>query len=303
MSLIRFVGLPEIRQRLEEQFVMPPLKTPDNIKVEPKTKSYGLIGTAFDYLFRFRLKRLNPTASTKRWVAEIALNLLPQDYDNEELKAESKSTGIPIEVLRDIVGLDMKKQHGSLGEKVGRLITEAKQLYSAYIQSGIMSDDIIRATVHLAQIDPIYRAGYVDPNLGKVDDLVIKELCELIEIVNDDAFIAKDHCLLNPTFGEASREVGGADADFIIDGCMVDIKTTKSAKFTRDQFNQLVGYYILHDIGGIDGDRNITITSLGIYYSRYGELCTFPVAPPFGKGYSSFVKWFRKKMKETYLLG
>jgi len=279
---------------------MPSLKAPDDIRVDPKTKSYGLIGTAFDYLFRFNLKRLNPTALTKRWVAEIALNLLPQDYDAEELKAESKSTGIPIEVLKELVGLKIKNQPKSLREKVERLITEANQVYSEYIQSGIMSDDVIRATVHLAQIDPIYRAGYIDPNLGEVDDLVIQEMRELIEIVNDDTFIAKDRCLLNPTFGDASLEVGGADADFIIDGCMVDIKTTKSARFTRDQFNQLMGYYILHDIGGIDGDRNITITSLGVYYSRYGELCTFPVAPLIGKEYSSFVKWFRKKMKETY---
>lgn len=301
MSLTHFVGLPEIRQGLNEQFVTPPLKTPGDIRVEPKTKSYGLIGTAFDCLFRFNLKRLNPTASTKRWVAEIALNLLPQDYDTEELKAESESTGIPIEVLKEIVGLKIKKQPESLREKVKGLITEAKQIYSDYIRSGTMSDDVIRATVHLAQIDPIYRAGYVDPNLGEVDELVIQEMRELIEIVDNDAFIAKDHCLLNPTFGDASLEVGGADADFIIDGCMVDIKTTKSARFTRDQFNQLVGYYILHDIGGIDGDRNITITRLGVYYSRYGELCTFPIAPLIGKQYSTFVKWFRKKMKETYL--
>ena len=300
MSLTHFVGLPEIRQGLNEQFVMPPLKTPDDIRVEPKTKSYSLIGTAFDYLFRFNLKRLNSTALTKRWIAELALNRLPQDYDDEELKAESNSTGVPIEVLKEMVGLKIKKQSKSPREKVERLITEAKQVYSKYLQSGIMSDDVIRATVHLAQIDPIYRAGYVDPNLGEVDDLVIQEMRELIEIVDNDAFIAKDHCLLNPTFGDASLEVGGADADFIIDGCMVDIKTTKSARFTRDQFNQLVGYYILHDIGGIDGDRNITITSLGVYYSRYGELCTFPIAPLIGKEYSAFVKWFKKKMKETY---
>ena len=300
MSLTHFVGLPEIRQSLNEQFDIPPLKTPDDIRVEPKTKSYGLIGTAFDYLFRFNLKKLNPTALTKRWVAEIALNLLPQDYDTEELKAESKSTGVPIEELKEIIGLKIKNQPNSLREKVERLINKAKQIYSEYIQSGIMSDEVIRATVHLAQIDPIYRAGYVDPNLGEVDDLVIQEMRELIGIVDNDAFIAKDHCLLNPTFGDASFEVGGADADFIIDGCMVDIKTTKSARFTKDQFNQLVGYYILHDIGGIDGDRNITITSLGVYYSRYGELCTFPIAPLIGKGYPSFVKWFRKKMKETY---
>jgi len=300
MSLTHFVSLPEIRQELEKQFTMPSLKTPDNIRVEPKTKSYGLTGTAFDYLFRFKLKRLNPTALTKHWVAEDALRLLPNDYDERELKAETRAKGIPVDVLKEMIDLEIKKQPSSLKERIGRLIMEAKQIYDEYIRSGIMNDEVIRATVHLAQIDPIYRANYLDPNLGQVDNLVIQELKELIEIVNDEAFIARDHCLLNPTFGDASHEVGGADADFIIDGCLVDIKTTKSAKFTRNIFNQLIGYYILHDIGGIDGDYNITVTTLAVYYSRYGELCTFPIAPLIGRGYSSFVKWFRKKIKETY---
>jgi len=279
---------------------MPSLKTPDNIRVEPKTKSYGLTGTAFDYLFRFKLRRLNPTALTKRWVAEIALSSLPQDYDDEELEAESRARGIPVDALKEMINLGIKKQPSSLKERVEKLITEAKQIYDEYIRLGIMNDEVIRATVHLAQIDPVYRANYLDPNLGQVDNLVIQELRELIEIVNDEAFIARDRCLLNPTFGDASYEVGGADADFIIDGCLVDIKTTKSAKFTRKQFNQLIGYYILHDIGGIDGDYHLTVMTLGVYYSRYGELCTFPVEPLIGRGYSSFVKWFRKKMKETY---
>jgi len=300
MSLTHFVSLPEIRQELEKQFTMPSLKTPDNIRVEPKTESYGLTGTAFDYLFRFKLRRLNPSALTKRWVAETALNSLPQDYDDEELKAESKAKGIPVDALKEMIDLGIKKQPSSLKERVERLITEAKQIYDEYIRSGIMNDEVIRATVHLAQIDPIYRANYLDPNLGQVDNLVIQELRELIEIVNDEAFIARDHCLLNPTFGDASHEVGGADADFIIDGCLVDIKTTKAAKFTRNQFNQLIGYCILHDIGGIGGDYNLSVTTLGVYYSRYGELCTFPVAPLIGRGYSSFVNWFRKKMTETY---
>lgn len=300
MSLTHFVSLPEIRRELEKQFTMPSLEIPGNIRVEPKTKSYGLTGTAFDYLFRFKLRRLNPTALTKRWVAEIALSFLPQDYDDEELKAESKVKGIPVDVLKEMIGLEIKKQPSSLKERVERLIMEAKQIYDEYIRSGIMNDEVIRATVHLAQIDPIYRANYLDPSLGQVDNLVIQELRELIEIVNDEVFVARDHCLLNPTFGDASHEVGGADADFIIDGCLVDIKTTKSAKFTRNQFNQLIGYYILHDIGGIDGDYNLTVMTLGVYYSRYGELCTFPVEPLIGRGYSSFVKWFRKKMKETY---
>jgi hypothetical protein len=300
MSLTHFVTLPEIRLKLREQFVMPTMKTPYNVRVAPKTTSYGLTGTAFDYLFRFKLKSLNPGAWTNRWVAETALGHLSTDYDEEELKMESKATGVPVDVLREMIGLKVGRQPSPLREKVENLIVEARQVYDQYIRSGAMNDEVIRATVHLAQIDPIYRADYVDPNLGQVDNLIVQELRELIEIVDDEAFVARDHCLLNPTFGDASREVGGADADFIIDGCLVDIKTTTSAEFKRKHFDQLIGYYILHDVGGIGRDSDVRVTTLGVYYSRYGELCTFPVAPLIGGGYSSFVNWFRKKMKETY---
>jgi hypothetical protein len=300
MSLTQFVGLAEVRQELAKHFAMPSLKTPQTIRVEPKTKSYSLIGTAFDYLFRFNLKKLNPSAVTKRWVAETALSFLPQDYDTDGLKKLSKKQGIPVDILKDFSDLKVTRQPGSLRVKVEGIINEAKEAYSEYLKSGIMTDELIRAAICLAQIDPIYRANYVDPNMGKVDDLVMQEMRELIGIVDNNRFIAKEHCLLNPTFGEASREVGGADADFILDGCIVDIKTTKYATFNREQFNQLIGYYTLHDIGGIDGNRDINITNMGIYFSRFGELVTFPVAPLIGKEYGSFVKWFRKTMKEIY---
>ncbi len=300
MSLTEFISIPEIRQWLSEQFTMPSVKTPVDMQVEPKSANYGLIGTAFDYLLRFKIKQLNTSASTKPWVAEVALNTIPQDYDETELKAMSKSRGIPIDILRDFEDLKIKRQPDSLRTKVEKLITEANQIYNNYLESGIMNDDVIRSSVHLAQIDPIYRANYIDPNMGKVDNIVIQELKELIAIADDNLFIAKKHCFLNPTFGIASREVGGADADFIIDGCLVDIKTTKSSKFTRELLNQLVGYYLLNEIGGINGKRNVEINTMGIYFSRYGSLCKFPVNQLINENFSSLVKWFRKKMKETY---
>lgn len=50
--------------------------------------------------------------------------------------------------------------------------------------------------------------------------------------------------LLNPTFGEGSMMVGGADADLIVDGCLYEIKTTARKQRTpdRDWVYQVVGY-------------------------------------------------------------
>jgi len=42
----------------------------------PLTTHYGLVGTAFDYLFRFYIKYLNPKAITHRCVAESSLKYI-----------------------------------------------------------------------------------------------------------------------------------------------------------------------------------------------------------------------------------
>lgn len=40
--------------------------------------------------------------------------------------------------------------------------------------------------------------------------------------------------------------------DLLLDNSLIDIKTTKYLELKRDYLNQLIGYYILFLIGGID---------------------------------------------------
>ncbi len=78
--------------------------------------------------------------------------------------------------------------------------------------------------------------------------------------------------LLNPTFGEASRSVAGADADLIVGDMLVDIKTTKNNTIKTEYLNQLLGYFLLaRKQGAVDPTLPI-IHRIGIYYSRYGHL-------------------------------
>ncbi len=64
--------------------------------------------------------------------------------------------------------------------------------------------------------------------------------------------------MLNPTFSAASELVSGA-GDVVLDGTMIDIKVNKNLEMGRDIFNQLVGYYYLSCIGGIDGCRGFSV--------------------------------------------
>ena len=93
-------------------------------------------------------------------------------------------------------------------------------------------------------------------------------------MVNRTSFTAIRRCILNPIFEKSSPDVGGADADFIIDGTLIEIKTTKYLEFKREYFRQLTGYHILnkreHNMYG-------ELEKLGIYFSRFGKLFTYPI--------------------------
>jgi hypothetical protein len=71
--------------------------------------------------------------------------------------------------------------------------------------------------------------------------------------------------------------VGGADADLVIDSTLIDVKTTIELKLTRQYYNQLICYYMLYLIGGMDNHSDLKLDRLGIYFSRYDYLWTFPI--------------------------
>lgn len=90
-------------------------------------------------------------------------------------------------------------------------------------------------------------------------------------------FYDKCHHLLslpfrpNPLF-MGSNDVGGADADFIVDGCLIDIKAVKEQSLKALWLRQIIGYVLL------DYNEAYNIHSVGIYMARQGELLQWPVA-------------------------
>jgi hypothetical protein len=95
--------------------------------------------------------------------------------------------------------------------------------------------------------------------------------------------------------------VGGADADLLIDDMIIDVKTIKDFQLTLDHFIQLMGYYVLFRISGVDNTvHQPTVRSVGVYYSRYGELCTIPIAEVVDEtSLQPFIEWFKKRAAEV----
>lgn len=287
MSLTTFVENEDVRDRFKAQFSKPSLPKGIEIRVPGLSKRYSLVGTAFDYLLRFYLKRSYPHAIERSWEAEEAL-------------FSPRSPILKGGVLDAETGKLVEYQDTAESKKVRQLVEEARYQYRNYLSSGILSEELLRSVLWLAQIDPIMRAGYIDPNLGSVHSEDVQDLKSLISIVKPETFKAKAIVLLNPTFGKASRLMRGADADVLTDDLLLDVKTTLKLDLQANVFNQLLGYYVLSQIDAIgEIQPRIQISRLGIYYSRYGYLFAFNIEDVTDiSTISSFIDWFKGRAEE-----
>ena len=68
--------------------------------------------------------------------------------------------------------------------------------------------------------------------------------------------------VLNPTFEGSKDIIGGADGDLIVDGTLLDIKSTINSEIQQQWIYQLLGYVLL------DYSNQYKIRSIGLYMSR-----------------------------------
>lgn len=287
MSLTSFLkDNQDVRAKFNEQFSKPKFGIKRELLAPPLTTNYQLIGTAFDYLLRFYIQRLNPQAITKEWIAVNGFSLV----DGRAMSGKATDRG--------------------LGEKAAELMLKAKENYALFLATGQINDDLLRSTIALAHYENVYRAWdrVLDIEVdwiqsgSIVDTQDIEDLRKLISIVDPPMFKAKSICLLNPTFGEATRLVRGADMDVVIDDAMIELKTTKDFSFKMPWFQQLMGYYCLYKIGTIDGmPPGHTINRLGVYFSRHGYLHTINVADVIDESkFPAFLDWFVERAKQAF---
>lgn len=305
MSLTSFLRIKEVKEAFASEFEKPKLKLDWKIKVPPGTTNYSLVGTAFDYLMRFYLERLNPFAVTEPWVCERAVEVLNLGLkDLSELKEleEIQWWGV-MSGIKSQLG-QTKLDYPKLVDMAETIVKEAKMRHSQYVKSGHMTNEVIKTVILMSQLDLIFRGGYLYRNIGKVDRRDILDLKSMLSIIPKNIFTAKSICLLNPTFGDAGKLIGGADADIVIDNRIIDIKTVKKCEIRRDNFNQIIGYYILGRIGGIGENHRVDasdIEEIGVYFSRFGKCCLFDVDTIINQDtISAFMDWFKNRAQAEF---
>ncbi len=154
----------------------------------------------------------------------------------------------------------------SLNSPVGKRLPQAKE------------DELNRYCFVLALLEEVARTGRVDSLpvtgasanveslLGLAKSDLIDDLTELSwEFYDGFNYLLGLPHVLNPKF-EGSIDIGGADADMIVDGTLVEIKTTARGEIRSDWIWQLLGYVLL------DYSDVYHINSVGLYMARQCKL-------------------------------
>ncbi len=251
-----------------------------------KSHEAGEIGTAFDYVARAILTRKVgvENAEARRPVAQAGLARLP-----EVLRLNAENEGLY--AAKDLVvreqrgeGLKLALEHESeLLDYMRHRLDAAISAKDEFVRDALSIEEYAQHTLFMARLDAVFRPGTVGVvdeflrwKLGKAffaqsrtggdDDL----LANVVQLGN--AFtrffsnVPMTHVSLNPVFAAYSAAVGGADADFIFDSTLLDIKSTVSLGYSTADWAQVFGYAAMARATGIPVDR------AGIYFARFG-LC------------------------------
>ena len=269
MGVKSFITRPPYHEKFRSTITRPKGKLDKPILAPPLTSNYQLVGIAFDYLLRFYLERINVGAKTTLWVAEEGVILLD-----------------PLEGTSDKY------------EKAKNHLDGARNLYQSYIQDGIFTDELISAALCLAHLEGSRRSGaFNETELVTFDERDIADLRQLMSLVREQDFSSRKECYLSPTLGSTR-----SNGDLIIDDKLIDIKTTKDLVLDRRYLHQLVQYYILLSLEGIDGGRKryinyfeevCEVTQICIYFARHGYLHCMKIADLIDpEKLPGFVKWY-----------
>ncbi len=302
MSLTSFIAMPDVRARIKPLRPQLPRKINVSLKVEPHTKHYMLVGTAFDYLLRFELQRQAPYAREHQWVAEHAPDLIWHESDRATVFRDPR---------RAYNGNDGPPPEGSdegvheLAQRVRGIVEEAKRDVAAYLKSQRPSstekEEIAGHAIRLAQLDSVSRTWTLDPQFEIVNPADVQDLLALLDIVPFDALLHQEVILLNPTFGDLSTLVGGADADLITGDMLVDFKTTRKNAMNAADLDQLLGYFLLARSHRRTDPQFPGIKKLGLYLCRHG--CLWAIDTDNWTDHPQFLdveKWFLKRAREVF---
>lgn len=240
---------------------------------------HATIGTALDYRLRYFFA-VTPLENLVAW--QGACSLIQMQTSQDVLPIVDPETGnIDLIVMRQssngsssVATDDIAKRELDFFSGLQR---ELLRLRPSEMPLSNRDEELLaRYCWGLSLYEQVYRSGEIherleisvtaDALLSSAPQQAIQDLCHLAR-----TFYERYHDLvqlpsvLNPSF-VGSRDVDGADADLIVDRCLIDIKATKNPRLEKLWLYQLLGYTLLDYQNRYDIDR------VGIYYARQATL-------------------------------
>ncbi len=225
---------------------------------------WHLAGTAFDYRLRYEFDIAHPNsfAAAKGW-DELRRRPLGKRASGKawdglvdalsRLVARADPTAGPLPMDEE---LELARLCGVLG------------LYEHVFRMGGV------ANPHTWEL-PVFQVGLdasVDDLKALVDERLAADVVALVDLFRSSVPQLKhfEKVVPNPEFAR-SRDLGGADADLVVDDLLVEVKTIKSARIERRFAWQLLAYLLA------DTDDHCGIRSVAIYFARHGLLWRYTV--------------------------
>lgn len=226
-----------------------------------------LVGTAFDYRLRLHLG-LTPKNSTvlndgieRMWMYAMGETEKNEWHVHDKLKFWADSTRA---LLREQPGGD-------------ELAMARASVVLAWLDHGFRSageswkwNDGIK-TIALRD-SSVETSPTWEEYSASVDEEVARDVANLFQAAKEHQCLPASDAIFGPTFA-GSRDIGGADADLIIDHRLYDIKTTNNPrKDFPDHLRQLIAYALL------DWDDKYELTDVGFYFSRQATYMSWPLS-------------------------
>jgi hypothetical protein len=270
MSLLSFIALSDVRENVKVLRPKAPRKIGVPLRVPPRTKNRASVGQAFDYLLRIELNRRAPYAVSRGTVDDFAPRLF-------SAIADSGSEGASM--YRSIVcgaGALNPIPPKEAAEKASRVVEEAKAAIANYIATDSPLHrqlvELASHTIRLAKLDSVRRAMLSDLQFEHAAPEDVQDLVDMFAVTPFSELIDPELMLLNPVFKNASALVGGADADLISGGALIDFKAIDASAMKSTHLDQLLGYLILARKERSIDSTFPAINKLGLYFCRHGHL-------------------------------
>jgi len=251
---------------------------------------YAVLGTTIDYRLRYAFD-ITPYQGLVAWKGALKLTTKVRESEHDTpLNWDTILNGTPIPMGASGAMLDLAE-----GPYPPRLVKAFFESLSAALQTlqpvgRTLEQDaeylLARYCVVLCYFEQVFRtSAYLQ---GPLFQPAVKQSVEALLAIPQEAWlddVGKMFALfyehhyhllsqprnLNPTFA-GSNDVGGADADLVVDGCLIDIKTSISPQIKADYLYQLAGYLLL------DYTDQLHMNAAGIYMARQGLLFRWSIS-------------------------